>query len=262
MLGKLIKYEFKATGRTFLPLYGAILLVALIQRFLGRSNKGVFEELNTLGNFTNLALGGLLIALVVITLIVTIQRFQKNLLSDEGYLMFTLPVKIRSLIIAKMLVAVTWVILSGIVGVITFIVLFATGEFFAEVGQMFSIFIPRMMIMLQDEVGRMGLFVITQFALATFLMYIQFVVLIYLSLAIGQFPSFQKHRTAASFIAFFVINTAINWITGMTMLGSLYTEANMDPTRSLFIANIMAIVFIVVMFEGTTYILKKHLNLE
>lgn len=145
---------------------------------------------------------------------------------------------------------------------ITFIVLFATGEFFAEVGQMFSIFIPRMMIMLQDEVGRMGLFVITQFALATFLMYIQFVVLIYLSLAIGQFPSFQKHRTAASFIAFFVINTAINWITGMTMLGSLYTGANMDPTKSLFIANIMAIIFIVVMFEGTTYILKKHLNLE
>ena len=176
--------------------------------------------------------------------------------------MFTLPVKIRSLIITKMLVAVTWVILSGIVGVITFIVLFATGEFFAEVGQMFSIFIPRMMIMLQDEVGRMGLFVITQFALATFLMYIQFVVLIYLSLAIGQFPSFQKHRTAASFIAFFVINTAINWITGMTMLGSLYTGANMDPTKSLFIANIMAIIFIVVMFEGTTYILKKHLNLE
>lgn len=262
MLGKLIKYEFKATGRTFLPLYGAILLVALIQRFLGRSNKGVFEELNTLGNFTNLALVGLFIALVVITLIVTIQRFQKNLLSDEGYLMFTLPVKIRSLIITKMFVAVTWVILSGIVGVITFIVLFATGEFFAEVGQMFSIFIPRMMIMLQDEVGRMGLFVITQFALATFLMYIQFVVLIYLSLAIGQFPSFQKHRTAASFIAFFVINTAINRITGMTMLGSLYTGANMDPTKSLFIANIMAIIFIVVMFEGTTYILKKHLNLE
>ena len=86
MLGKLIKYEFKATGRTFLPLYGAILLVALIQRFLGRNNKGVFEELNTLGNFTNLALVGLFIALVVITLIVTIQRFQKNLLSDEGYL--------------------------------------------------------------------------------------------------------------------------------------------------------------------------------
>lgn len=262
MLGKLIKYEFKATGRTFLPLYGVILLVALIQRFLGRSNKGVFEELNTLGNFTTLALVGLFIALVVITLIVTIQRFQKNLLSDEGYLMFTLPVKIRSLIITKMLVAVTWVILSGIVGVITFIVLFATGEFFAEVGQMFSIFIPRMMIMIQDEAGRMGLFVITQFALATFLMYIQFVALIYLSLAIGQFPSFQKHRTAASFIAFFVINTVINWITGMAMVESLYTATHIDPIRSLFIANIMAVVLIVVMFEGTNYILKKHLNLE
>ncbi len=30
MLGKLLKYEFRATGRLFLPLYGALVIFALI----------------------------------------------------------------------------------------------------------------------------------------------------------------------------------------------------------------------------------------
>ena len=40
--------------------------------------------------------GMVIIAAFVITLIVIIQRFYKNLLTDEGYLMFTLPVKAHS----------------------------------------------------------------------------------------------------------------------------------------------------------------------
>ena len=32
MLRKLMKYEFTATGRIFLPLYGALIVVAFIQR--------------------------------------------------------------------------------------------------------------------------------------------------------------------------------------------------------------------------------------
>ena len=33
MLGKLLKYETKATARIFLPLYGALVLLAVINRF-------------------------------------------------------------------------------------------------------------------------------------------------------------------------------------------------------------------------------------
>ncbi|MEG0501998.1 MAG: ABC transporter permease, partial [Cellulosilyticaceae bacterium] len=153
MLGKLIKYEFKATGRTFLPLYGAILIVALVHRVLGRSSQELFEELNRVGDFATIALVALFMALGVITLIVTIQRFQKSLLSDEGYLMFTLPVKIRSLIASKMVVATTWVILSGIVGIISFVILFANKEFFAEFLPLLSEMITQMKEILQDESG-------------------------------------------------------------------------------------------------------------
>ena len=47
----------------------------------------------------SIALVSMLIAAAfVITLILTIQRFYKNLLTDEGYLMFTLPVSTGRLI--------------------------------------------------------------------------------------------------------------------------------------------------------------------
>ena len=103
MLGKLMKYEFKATSRMLLPINGAMLLFALINR--------LFMELNFFqtGNMAISALATVMavmyvmviIAAFVITLIVIIQRFYKNLLTDEGYLMFTLPVKAHSHITSK-----------------------------------------------------------------------------------------------------------------------------------------------------------------
>ncbi|MEG0086119.1 MAG: ABC transporter permease [Niameybacter sp.] len=269
MLGKLIKYEFKATGRTFLPLYGIILLVACIHRLLGRNTQGIFVELNKIGDFMTLALVALFIALGVITLVMTIQRFQKNLLTDEGYLMFTLPVKIRSLIFSKLFVALIWVILSSIVGFVTFAILFLDGVVVKEIWQALMQ-LPEVLkaadytvdgVMIMS--GLQMIVVLVQVVLSGLLGYIQFVVTVYLALAIGQFPAFQKYRTAASFIAFFVINMIVGW--GIGMIGSdLLGEAILGINMNQFFAviNIMTAVVIVGLFEGTHYILKKHLNLE
>lgn len=259
MLGKLMKYEFKATGRTFLPLYGAILVVALLNRFLGRNTQGVFEELNKVGDFTVVALVALFIALGVITIVATIQRFQKNLLSDEGYLMFTLPVKTRSLILSKMIVAIVWIILSGLVGIAAFGILFISKEFITELMPLLSELMSQAIYLLQEEVGRVSILVIAQFIVAGFLSYIQFIVSIYLALAIGQFPNFQKHRTAASFIAFFVINLVVNWVLGLAIFAGDFT-ANVN--MNMFIGNLIVLVLTVGMFEATNYILRNHLNLE
>ena len=82
MLGKLTKYEIKATARIFLPLYAGLLLFALINK--------VFIEINLLQTrmaFLPLISGAIyffiIVATFIITLVVMIQRFYKNLLSDE-----------------------------------------------------------------------------------------------------------------------------------------------------------------------------------
>lgn len=125
MLGKLMKYEFKATSRMLLPINGAMLLFALINR--------LFMELNFFqtGNMAISALATVMavmyvmviIAAFVITLIVIIQRFYKNLLTDEGYLMFTLPVKAHSHITSKGIVAFVWYLASFVVCALSIFIL-------------------------------------------------------------------------------------------------------------------------------------------
>ena len=58
-----------------------------------------------------------LLAMLAVIVIVAVQRFYKNLLGDEGYLMFTLPATPGQQIFSKLLVSLVWS-LMGIVVVI------------------------------------------------------------------------------------------------------------------------------------------------
>lgn len=109
MLGKLIKYEFRATGRICLPLFGALLLAACISRLFESLR---FETPTVIGVIISVIL---IVATFVVVLIVTLIRFYRNLLTNEGYLMFTLPVTTDSLIWSKLIVAFVWSVLSLVV---------------------------------------------------------------------------------------------------------------------------------------------------
>ena len=93
MLGKLLKYEMKASARTLLPLYIGTLAVALICGIqivmLISSEVGTVVDSLFAGNsiilaFTFLLFFALCVAIVVLTAMIIIQRFNKNLIGDEG----------------------------------------------------------------------------------------------------------------------------------------------------------------------------------
>ena len=91
MLGKLLKYEFRATARLFLPIYAAIAILAglmLLLRALPDDATGVSFLTFMVGLLYVVAAFGLFVT----TVVVLVSRFYKNLLGAEGYLMFTLPV--------------------------------------------------------------------------------------------------------------------------------------------------------------------------
>ena len=106
MLGKLLKYELKATSRVFVPLYIAILVVSIV------NGLSLNLEIFNIQGLATIILMCLFISLFVITIVVTIQRFNKNLLKDEGYLMFTLPVSSKSLVLSKYLTSLIWTLIS------------------------------------------------------------------------------------------------------------------------------------------------------
>ena len=258
MLDKLIKYEFKATGRVFLPLYGVILIVALVHRLFGTNTRGMFEQVNQIGYITTTALVALFIALCIMTLVLTVQRFKNNLLGDEGYLMFTLPTTSRKLIMSKFIVALTWVVLSTIVGVVAFLILFIKTNFMKE------------LMLLLGEVQvfkREGISILIQGIAFSFIGYIQLLITIYFSLSIAQLPKLQSHRNLTSIITFILTMISTNWINSFIVRLFISGPSDMSTVldymnKSILSSNIVILMISILLFEMTNYILTKHLNLE
>lgn len=268
MLGKLLKYELKATSRVFIPLYIAILVVSIVN---GLSLN--LEILNIQGLAT-IVLMCLFISLFVITIVVTIQRFNKNLLKDEGYLMFTLPVSSKHLVLSKYLTSLIWTFLSFVVAFLSFTIIFMipTYKYFD-----FSYFINEFNLLFSNM---LNLNILGQFIKIILLMIISYTIFIfnvYLALSVGQLPIFNRFRNVSSFIGFLVINLLISYAQNIVSLFVNDASVNIEAidninyaissvtsivSKGLNIAIVINLIIILVLFVATTYILDKKLNLE
>lgn len=117
--------------RKMLPVYAAAVIIALINGFLwGSTEQNILsvlpEKLYLLLQFIGMLLYfSVLICLCAVTFFFVVERFYKGLLKDEGYLMFTLPVKAWQLAVSKAVAAMLTFILSGVVGVLALCLLAA-----------------------------------------------------------------------------------------------------------------------------------------
>lgn len=105
MLGKLLKYEFKATYKIFAVMYLAFVIVAVI------CGAGLTYGNDQVARFVIMLLMFASVPPIVIYFIVTEGRF-KNMYSDEGYLLFTLPVKNYMIPVSRFIVGVVWGVLT------------------------------------------------------------------------------------------------------------------------------------------------------
>lgn len=110
---KLLKYEWKACARTCLPLYGVLILMSFVTHLLySTPQNSTFGFM--LPAISSMLYMGVMMAAFVVTAVILIQRFYKNLLGSEGYLMFTLPVTVTQHLLSKTIIAVVMIALSGI----------------------------------------------------------------------------------------------------------------------------------------------------
>ena len=109
MLSKLLKHEFRATGRTMLPVYAAVVVLAVLANFSIRVMDRSVHTLLTI--FCGLIIAAFVVGIIaagIMTVVMMIKRFYTNYLKDEGYLMHTLPVSVHELVWSKMIVSVVW----------------------------------------------------------------------------------------------------------------------------------------------------------
>lgn len=128
MLGKLYKYDFRCTARKVVPIYILYTIISITLRvMIGLDIENGFLKILSMIAHTVFAM--MMLLLGVYTVGATIIRIDKNLFTDEGYLMHTLPVKPSAHIWSKTLNSVTWGVLSFFVTLIGALIVFADADF-------------------------------------------------------------------------------------------------------------------------------------
>lgn len=274
MLGKLMKYEIKATARILIPLYIALLAFAIINKiFIGT---GLAHKLEGFGSIPFIlsifGYGCTMAAVFIVTFFVIIQRFYKNLLGDEGYLMNTLPVSTITNLTSKLSIAGFWNIVSGFVAILSILIMafdpIAFSDFFTEMFKALSEG--------YSEIGIQLYIIIFEIIILILVALLRSLTMIYASISIGHL--FSKHRILSAFGAFIALNFITGAIsTAITIAFSIVGKSLDHPLNNMHLDNASALLvvhgfiigiivfnllFFLAYFIITTYILKNKLNLE
>lgn len=237
MLGKLIKHDFNSLSRVLFPTQLAV-LAATILATLGfafnlRDGFSAVEAsgfVNLLRLITGLLSGIMVLAIIAASVLVAFiifQRFYKNLMCDEGYLTFTLPVTTTQILWSKLITAMLWTIISSVVIFIciNIFILFGTEsnafmntEAYSELSKMlheaFSV------------IGARLIWPILEFVLLMIVGTAYSILQVYLALIIGGIVS-QKHKILASIGFYFVIQIAVSIVSTIVqyfMAGSMFNS--------------------------------------
>jgi len=211
MLGTLLKHEMRATAKTFMWFYIAFAVIALVNILINPLAVGSFSPqaagnatlgAATPGDFLPEAVKGILMAIyvaaiaviVILTIVIIILRFYRNLLGDEGYLMMTLPVTREQHILAKLFTAVIWTVCTMVLVFFSFLLLFSRAGILDQIINGINDFIA-----LGAPVERWVAQIVIILVISCFTNVLMF----YAAMGIG--PNLLKNRVGGSVLAYIII---------------------------------------------------------
>ncbi len=257
MLGKLLKYDFRAMWKQFSIIWPAALVIALINRFtLPFNTKGGLVANNELvAVITMSVFVGVLCAMFVVAMVFVLTRFYKGLLGDEGYLMHTLPVQTWQLILSKLICALAVTILNVVVSMLAMVLMMPI-----DWTDLFDVIMWQRLVQGLAQQPDAILYLVEFFLMVIMAMALMIAV-VYLSMAIGHL--FHRRRIFMSVVAFFAIDIVGNIVlTLLANTGLAYEITTLGGHLSFWIGIVLLAIPAVVLFLATSYILKNRLNLE
>ena len=275
MILKLLKNELKASYRMPVAIYAITLFLGVLAPVLyGMS----YESLSGLSVVLFIIFT---IPFLVVTIVTIAQRFGKNLFGDEGYLMFTLPVKTYELVLAKLVCAIFWVVCGVVVYLLAWILLLIFSGFSNGLS------VPEMVKPLIDIVaeftGISAVQLVNLTLIAVVVIFVETVSLIqllYFTSTVTNIGLIQKFKSISGVVIFFIITAITSLIirvfkdfmpltlkitrTGMEFGGDLRMQLTRYPMEIILSLNdviIYAILFFPLFFLTTTLI-KRHLAMK
>ena len=262
MLGKLVKYELRSSFKKL----GVLWLAALAMLALNTVILNVVELPDSFWSTMLITLPVMMlfitcIAVVVMSFVFIVTRFYKGMLGDEGYLMFTLPVKTSELVLSKAIGAFIVQLISAAIAVVPLIVtvIFHPDEVSEVLSGLSEIY---------SELHMSGPLYMVIVCVSALVAAVELVFRLYLSMSLGHLA--KKHRVAWSVGAYVAVNYLVGAASAMVQLAFacnfIMSQATGSEVRypiEMLIGNLVCyIIFAVVEYVLTLSILKKRLNLE
>ena len=243
MFWNLVRYEFKNVNKWYLALYGAVLALSALIGIQAKTynNLPIKESQPILLIFLALVFGGLMITLGISTLILIIRRFKGSVYDRQGYLTLTLPVSEHQIILAKLLGAFIWSLISSAVLVLSIYIILVIIE-------PNSVDFLAFKDLFQQYLDSISLSLIS-FILST----VASILCIYLAISIGQL--FNEYRTALAVLAYIVIQTILGFV-------GLNLRIDIDYNWMISFEIVKDLILSAAFYLGTYYILKNKVNLQ
>lgn len=273
MLSKLLKYEFRATGRIILPIY--VLMTAsalLLNLFIFLTERFGAKVLKIFSGITSFTFIVSLLAAAVVTLVLMVYRFYRNYTSDEGYLMFTLPVTTPQLIWSKLITAMAWSLATVLAILLSiFLAAYLSTRYMLDwnyysLSWLLKTIRDRLPAVLSGQLTMyailLGVLLLVR-TLSSFLMF-------YASISAGH--SFSNHKGLMSVVFYIVFAIIMRTISAFANIYSIefsipifYSggEVHSTAVRNVFLGNILLYLLTAAVFYLLTrFFLRKKLNLQ
>ncbi len=269
MVGKLIKHEFIGYSKIMLPIQIVVLGIAFLLRFVQ------FFETDSVAY--DIVFVSAVIAMVISNIVLlvsawfySIKRFYGNLFTNEGYLSFTLPVTPAQHIISKLIVSVSFFLLSLVTSLLSVCVA-TVGEVLVELIKAATFLAGKYF----DFLGGHGILYIVELIVGAIVLIGSSTLLFYACIAIGQMA--KKNRIFAAFGAYFVyyLITQVIGTVFVIIISTCYEYIPFDMIENFTVEHPFATVHIFILFFVVFYallgllyfvvtnlVIKKKLNLE
>lgn len=274
MLKKLFKYEWNDCWKLVGGLNLLVVLLSILGRFIYQDSVVEILDRNTtlalLFGLYNVLYFVLIMALALGSTFYFFFRFYRNLYTDEGYLMHTLPVNAHQLIWSKTFVAIIWRLVSVLVMAFAFINfidnLVRADEGYSIWTEFGSILSDLMSFDIPASAAGIIIFAVLLVLITPF--YALFIG--YLSVSLGQ--TFKKHRRGGAIAVYCGLTYALQFV--LTFLTAPFVSFfdNLDYISEdqalMRITIFLGVVFVIVagltalFYYVTYYVMKNKLNLE
>ena len=271
MLKKLFVHEWKDSWK-LVTIFNAILVVFTIIVIFALSNGNWIEAMDKNAWYASVYVSYFMLyyfailALGLATTIYFLMRFYKNLYTDQGYLMHTLPVTSHQLILSKAFVMYIWQLISGCVMIVSILLLVNSLVLGMENT---SIFIEIFKLDF-DDLNLTFLDVLCCFIVLLILIGAQIFSIMfgYLAISLGQLS--KNHKLISSIGIYVGMQAALQMLFSILQLGFNLAAINMkveDISEGLVFAILLLVAIVIFaadagMYMGSNHIMKNKLNLE